>query len=62
MSQENQRLLNWLNKEKQRDSLELESEKKKFIREIKKVKKDQIIKPLTKLTLWQRIKILVSGL
>jgi hypothetical protein len=49
--------LDWLEKERNKDKNELENEKSKFIQEIKKLKKEEIIPvPLKKLTLWQRIK------
>ena len=44
MTQENQKILNWLNREQQKDKVELEINKKKFIQEIKKIKKEDIIK------------------
>ena len=61
MTPENQRLLNWLNNEKKKDSAELSSAKKKFIEEIKKTKKENIIKVPKKISLWQRIKIMILG-
>jgi hypothetical protein len=52
-----------LNKEKVKDFIELESEKEKFIKEITKYKKEDIIpKPPKKLTLWERIKKVLMGL
>lgn len=49
--------LDWLEKEIQKDKNELDNEKTKFIQEIKKLKKEEIL-PVApkKLTLWQRIK------
>jgi hypothetical protein len=49
----------WYNNEIEKDKLDLETEKKQFIEEIKKIKKEEIFpKPKTeeKLTLWKRIK------
>jgi hypothetical protein len=44
-------------KEVNKDNLELEREKENFIKEIKKIKKEDIVSPKKeKLTLWQRIK------
>lgn len=49
----------WYNNEIEKDKLELEVEKKQFIDEIKKIKKEEIFpkpKKEEKLTLWKRIK------
>ncbi len=49
----------WYNNEIEKDKLELEVEKKQFIDEIKKIKKEEIFpepKKQEKLTLWKRIK------
>jgi hypothetical protein len=52
-----------LNKEKIKDFMELESEKEKIIKEIKKFKKEDIIpQPPKKLSLWNRIKKVLMGL
>lgn len=61
MTQENQKILNWLNKEQLKDKVELEINKKKFIQEIKKIKKEDIIKVPKKPSLWQKIKIMILG-
>ena len=61
MTQENQKILNWLNKEQKKDKVELEINKKKFIQEIKKLKKEDIIKVPKKPSLWQKIKIMILG-
>lgn len=61
MTQENQKILNWLNREQQKDKVELEINKKKFIQEIKKIKKEDIIKVPKKPSLWQKIKIMILG-
>lgn len=59
-------LLNWLDKEKIRDKRDLEKNKNDFIKEIKKIKKEDIFiskkeeqKPLT---LWQKIRKMIWGL
>lgn len=62
MTQDNQKMLNWLNNQKAKDSKSLEIEKKKFIQEIKKTKKTELIKIPKKPTLWQKIKIILLGL
>ncbi len=52
-----------LNKKKIKDFIDLETEKEKFIKEITKHKKEDIIpKPPKKLTLWERIKKVLMGL
>ena len=61
MTQENQRLLDWLNKQKRKDQTEIDISKKKYIEEIKNFKKENLIKIPKKLSLWQRIKILILG-
>ena len=63
MTQKKQQILNWLDKEKERDNLEIKSTKEKFISEIKGLKKEDFFeKPKEiKLTLWQRIKIALLG-
>jgi hypothetical protein len=48
--------IKWLMKEVNKDNIELENEKKKFLDEIKKFKKEEMFPKLKKLTLWQRIK------
>jgi hypothetical protein len=53
--------LNWLDKEKKKDSLNVEFEKKKFIEEIKKFKKEDLIKVPKKPSIWQKIKIMIWG-
>ena len=58
--------INWLKNQMNKDKQELEYEKLKFIQEIKKTKKEEILpQPKKKLSLWQRIKkmaILSEGL
>lgn len=54
--------LDWLEKEILKDKKELDFEKNKFIQQIKKLKKEELLpeKP-KKLTLWQRIKKVLMG-
>jgi hypothetical protein len=61
MNQE--RLLQWLEKEQEKDRKELQNRKINFIKEIKVIKKEDIIKPVEtpKLTLWQKIKKVLMG-
>ena len=60
-SEKNQIALNWLTSEKDKDSRSLEVNKKKLIQEIKKYKKTDLIPIPKKLTIWQKIKILILG-
>jgi hypothetical protein len=53
---EEQKMLIWLEKSKKSDEVELETDKKKIIEEIKKFKKEEILPKKIKITLWQRIK------
>jgi hypothetical protein len=50
-----------LESEKLKDSKEVENVKKKYIQEIKGLKKEEIFKEPKKLTLWQKLKILLLG-
>jgi hypothetical protein len=61
MSQRQEKILQWLNSEKAKDKKELEREKESFIRQIKKLNKEDIFPKPKKLTLWQKIKILILG-
>jgi hypothetical protein len=54
-------MLNWLENEKKRDDLEEKSYKNKILKEIKQFKKEEFFPVPKKLTLWQKIKILVLG-
>ena len=56
-----QQQINWLEKEKLKDSLEINKEKEKLINEILKSKKEDIITKPKKLTIWQRIKKVLMG-
>ena len=57
----NQSILKWLESEKLKDSKEIENTKKKYIEEIRSIKKEELFREPIKLTLWQKIKILVLG-
>jgi hypothetical protein len=50
-----------LNSEKNKDSRELEKEKEKLIKQIKKLNKEDLFPKPKKLSLWQKIKILLLG-
>lgn len=53
----------WLNNEMEKDQIDLDSDKKRFIKQIKMIKKEDIIqqKEEVKLTLWQKIKKVLMG-
>lgn len=56
-SQNNLKALDWFEKEKQKDDAELIADKRKFIEEIRKIRKTDISNSdEIKLTLWQKIK------
>ncbi len=61
MSQRAEKILNWLNSEKTKDNKELNREKELLIKKIKKLNKDDLFPKQKKLTLWQKIKILLLG-
>ena len=51
------KVLDWLEKEKQKDNTELLADKRKFIEEIRKFRKSDLTNSdELKLTLWQKIK------
>ena len=54
--------LDWYNNELRKDQLELDKEKNDFIKEIKKIKKEDLIIPKPKkLTFWQKLKKIILG-
>jgi len=56
-NQNNYKVFDWLEKEKQKDSAELLADKRKFIEEIRKFRKSDLTNSdEIKLTLWQKIK------
>lgn len=55
------RQLDWYNNEITKDQIELKKEKFDFINQIKKIKKEDIIKPNKKLTFWQKLKKIILG-
>lgn len=60
-SQRNQQILNWLNKEKIKDDIQVDVQKKRYIQEIKKYKKENLFVIEPKLSLWKKIKIMILG-
>jgi hypothetical protein len=62
MSKKNTKDLMWLEKEKIKDNIQLETEKKRLIEQLKTMGKEDILpKPPKKITLWQKIKRIVLG-
>jgi hypothetical protein len=63
-NQRTQKILDWYKSEIERDSVELENEKKRFISKMKKTSKDKILEELKpkKYTLWQRLKKVLMGI
>jgi hypothetical protein len=53
--------MNWFNSEKLKDQRELDNNKKKLISDIKKLKKEELFPKPIKLSLWQKIKIILLG-
>jgi hypothetical protein len=53
----------WLNSEIEKDQVDLNNEKNRFIDQIKKIKKEDIIpvREEIKLTIWQKIKKVLMG-
>jgi hypothetical protein len=58
---EQQKLLDWLNKEKTKDNAEIENAKKKFAAEMLQMKKDELFKS-KKETIWTRVRRLIWGI
>jgi hypothetical protein len=61
---DNQKILDWYQKELEKDSIQIENDKKKFANSIKKVKKQDIFitEKVEKLTIWKRIKKVLMGI
>lgn len=61
MMQNNQKILNWLKSEKEKDDRFIKLSKEKYISEIKKLKKSDLFIKQPKLSLWQRIRMMIFG-
>ena len=57
----NQSILNWLESEKLKDTNNIENIKRKYIEEIRGIKKEELFRVPKKLTLWEKIKIIILG-
>ena len=53
--------LDWLKSEQHKDSKEIEAYKQKILRDLKSLKREDLVPKPKKITLWQRIKILLLG-
>lgn len=54
--------IEWLKNESEKDRIEVERNKAKFINQIKQLKKEDIVKVnVEKMTLWKRIKKVLLG-
>jgi len=61
ISTKGEQALDWLRSEIEKDKVQLEKEKLQFINSIKTLDKKELVKPIKKLTLWQKIKkVLIS--
>jgi len=56
-----EKLQTWLQNESEKDSNDLEKQKKILIEQIKKLKKEDLIPKNNKLTIWERIKKVLVG-
>jgi hypothetical protein len=57
----NQQLLDWLKSEQQKDTKEIEAYKRKILKDLKSLKREDLVPKPKKITLWQKIKILLLG-
>lgn len=56
ISTKKEQVIDWLKSEIEKDKVELENKKKQLIDSIRDITKEDIIKPIEQLTLWQKIK------
>jgi F0F1-type ATP synthase membrane subunit b/b' len=56
ISTKEEQAIDWLKSEIEKDKVELEAQKKRLIESIKGINKEDIVKPVETLTLWQKIK------
>jgi hypothetical protein len=56
-----QQLLNWLNSEKLKDQKELDRTKQRIVKEIINIKKEDLFPKPIKVSLWEKIKIILLG-
>lgn len=60
---QNQKILNWIQSERNKDQKELERQKQTLIKQMKGLKKEDLFKKdeKPKLTLWKKIKLILLG-
>lgn len=57
-----QKILNWLEREKIKDKIQLDKSKMDIVNQLKGINKEQLfVQPTTKKTLWQRIRKTIWG-
>jgi hypothetical protein len=61
ISTKEEQALDWLKSEQQKDSKEIEAYKQKILKDLKSLKREDLVPKPKKITLWQRIKILLLG-
>jgi hypothetical protein len=59
--EEEKRMLKWLEKQKIKDQLEVENYKKNLIKNIRSIDKKELFPEPKKMSLWQKIKIMIFG-
>jgi hypothetical protein len=61
LSTREEQAIDWLKNEIEKDRADLNKEKQRFIESLKNFKKDEIAKPKEKMTLWKKIKKVLTG-
>jgi uncharacterized protein YacL (UPF0231 family) len=61
LSTREEQAIDWLKNEIEKDRADLDKEKQRFIESLKNFKKDEIAKPKEKMTLWKKIKKVLTG-
>jgi hypothetical protein len=61
LSTREEQAIDWLKNEIEKDRVDLNKEKQRFIESLKNFKKDEIAKPKEKMTLWKKIKKVLTG-
>ncbi len=62
MKKKSEQQLEWLEREMNKDKIELEKQKKDLIDKIKKLKKEDLLpKKPEKISIWKRLKIMLMG-
>ena len=61
MIQDNQKMLNWLKSEKEKDEASIKLSKERLISEIKKMKKSDFFVKEPKISLWRKLRMMILG-